>query len=38
MAFHFRDGCANRLTNPVYDPKTQTAEYNACAVQIAKLR
>jgi len=38
MAFHFREGCANWLTNPVYDPITQTAEYKACAVQIAKLR
>jgi formate dehydrogenase major subunit len=38
MAFHFRKGNANWLTNPVYDPKTQTAEYKACAVQIGKLR
>jgi formate dehydrogenase major subunit len=37
MAFHFREGCANWLTNPVFDPKTQTAEYKACAVQIGKL-
>ena len=37
MAFHFREGCANWLTNPVFDPKTQTAEYKACAVQINKL-
>jgi formate dehydrogenase major subunit len=36
MAFHFRDACANWLTNPVYDPETQTAEYKACAVQIEK--
>lgn len=37
MAFHFRENCANWLTNPVYDPKSQTAEYKACAVQIGKL-
>jgi predicted molibdopterin-dependent oxidoreductase YjgC len=37
MAFHFHENCANWLTNPVYDPKTQTAEYKACAVQIHKL-
>mgnify|MGYP000442615746 CR=1 FL=1 len=36
MAFHFRDGCANWLTNPVFDPVTQTAEYKACAVKIEK--
>ena len=38
MAFHFREGCANWLTNPVYDPITQTAEYKACAVKIEKLK
>ena len=37
MAFHFRENCANWLTNPAYDPKSQTAEYKACAVQIARL-
>ena len=37
MAFHFRDACANWLTNPVYDPITQTAEYKACAVRIDRL-
>ena len=37
MAFHFRENCANWLTNPVYDPISQTAEYKACAVQIGKL-
>jgi formate dehydrogenase major subunit len=36
MAFHFRDACANWLTNPAYDPETQTAEYKACAVRIEK--
>ena len=37
MAFHFREGCANWLTNPAYDPITQTAEYKACAVAMEKL-
>jgi formate dehydrogenase major subunit len=37
MAFHFREGCANWLTNPAFDPVTQTAEYKACAVAIEKL-
>jgi formate dehydrogenase major subunit len=37
MAFHFRENCANWLTNPVFDPITRTAEYKACAVSIGKL-
>jgi formate dehydrogenase major subunit len=37
MSFHFRDTCANWLTNPVYDPFTLTAEYKACAVRVEKL-
>jgi formate dehydrogenase major subunit len=37
MAFHFREACANWLTNPVFDPVSQTAEYKACAVKIAKI-
>ncbi len=36
MAFHFRENCANWLTNPVFDPVTYTAEYKACAVKIEK--
>ena len=36
MAFHFRDACANWLTNPAFDPFTLTAEYKACAVRIDK--
>ena len=36
MAFHFRENCANWLTNPVFDPVSQTAEYKACAVRIGK--
>ncbi|MCE5333286.1 MAG: formate dehydrogenase subunit alpha [Desulfobacteraceae bacterium] len=37
MAFHFREGCANWLTNPVFDLVTKTAEYKACAVQVEKI-
>ena len=37
MAFHFREGCANWLTNAVYDPVTFTAEYKACAVNVEKI-
>ncbi|MFH1059062.1 MAG: formate dehydrogenase subunit alpha [Pseudomonadota bacterium] len=36
MAFHFREGNANWLTNPVYDPISQTAEYKACAVRLER--
>lgn len=34
MAFHFREACANWLTNPAYDPDTLTAEYKACAARV----
>ena len=37
MAFHFREACANWLTNDAFDPVSQTAEYKACAVRIEKL-
>jgi len=37
MAFHFREDCANWLTNPVFDPATLTAAYKACAVAVEKL-
>jgi formate dehydrogenase major subunit len=37
MAFHFREGCANWLTNAAFDPGSLTAEYKACAVQIEKI-
>ncbi|MCB2193066.1 MAG: formate dehydrogenase subunit alpha [Deltaproteobacteria bacterium] len=37
MAFHFREGCANWLTNTAYDPVSQTAEYKACAVKVEPL-
>ena len=35
------NGCdfeMSTLTNPVYDPITQTAEYKACAVRIEKIK
>ncbi len=35
-AFHFREACANWLTNPAVDPYTMTAEFKACAVRIDK--
>jgi len=37
MAFHFREACANWLTNAAFDPFTQTAEYKACAVALDKI-
>jgi formate dehydrogenase major subunit len=37
MGFHFREGCANWLTNPAFDPITLTAEYKACAVRLEKI-
>ncbi len=37
MAFHFREACANWLTNPAFDPVSQTAEYKACAVRLDKI-
>ena len=36
MAFHFREGCANWLTNPAIDPISHTAEFKACAVKMEK--
>ena len=37
MAFHFRENCANWLTNAAFDPVSMTAEYKACAVRVSKL-
>ncbi len=37
MAFHFREGCANWITNPAYDPISLTAESKACAVQLERI-
>ena len=36
MTFHYREGNANWLTNPAFDPETKTAEYKACAVNVFK--
>jgi formate dehydrogenase major subunit len=38
MAFHFREACANWLTNPEFDPVSKTAEFKACAVRLEKIR
>jgi formate dehydrogenase alpha subunit len=37
MAFHFREGNSNWITNMAYDPETHTAEYKACAVNVIKI-
>ncbi len=37
MAFHFRENCANWLTNPAFDPISKTAEFKACAIRLEKL-
>jgi len=37
MAFHFREGNANWLTNNVFDSETKTAEYKACAVKLERI-
>ncbi len=37
MAFHFKEGNANWLTNAAFDPFTLTAEYKACAVALEKI-
>ncbi len=37
MSFHFREGCANWLTNPAFDPVSKTAEFKACAVRIERM-
>ncbi len=37
MSFHFRQGCANWLTNPAFDPVSKTAEFKACAVRLERI-
>jgi formate dehydrogenase major subunit len=37
MAFHFREGNANWLTNPACDQITLTPGYKACAFAMEKL-
>ncbi len=34
--FHFREANINAVTNDVFDPVTETAEYKACAVRIER--
>ena len=37
MPFHFADGAANTLTNPVLDPIAKIPEYKSCAAKIEKV-
>ncbi len=37
MSFHFREGSANWLTNPAFDPVSKTAEFKACAVRLERI-
>ncbi len=37
IPFHFAESPANKLTNPVLDPKAKIPEYKACAVSISKV-
>ncbi|MHB1346345.1 MAG: formate dehydrogenase subunit alpha [Candidatus Humimicrobiaceae bacterium] len=36
IPFHFADSPANKLTNPVIDPKAKIPEFKACSVRITK--
>jgi predicted molibdopterin-dependent oxidoreductase YjgC len=36
-SFHFREACINQVTNNVFDPVTETAEYKVCAVRVEKV-
>jgi len=36
MPFHFADGAANKLTNPVIDPIAKIPEFKVCAANIKK--
>ncbi len=38
MTFHYREGCANWLTNDVYDTVCRCPEYKACAVKLEKAK
>jgi formate dehydrogenase alpha subunit len=37
MPFHFGDGAANYLTNPVLDPIAKIPEFKVCAVKLEKI-
>jgi len=36
MPFHFAEGAANKLTNPVFDEIAKIPEYKVCAVKVEK--
>lgn len=36
IPFHYADSPANKLTNPILDPKAKIPEFKACAVRITK--
>lgn len=36
MTFHFAESATNLLTNPAYDPVSQTPEFKVCAVKVEK--
>jgi len=38
MPFHFADGPANALTNPVYDGISEIPEFKVCACKVEKIR
>ena len=38
VPMHYREACANLLTNPVLDPYAHIPEYKVCAVRIEPLR
>jgi len=37
IPFHFVEGAANVLTNPVLDPVAKIPEYKVCAVKVEKI-
>ncbi len=37
MPFHFAEGAANTLTNPVLDPIAKIPEYKSCAAKLEKV-
>jgi formate dehydrogenase major subunit len=37
-SFHFEEACANVVTNDVFDPVTETAEYKACSIRVEKVK
>ena len=37
MPFHFAEGAANKLTNPVFDEIAKIPELKVCAVKVEKV-